>query len=885
VATGAPELVLVSGYAGIGKSSVVNELHRVLVPARGLFASGKFDQYKRDIPYATLAKALQTLIHQILGKSDAEVNRWRNAFREALGPNGQIIVNLIPELELVIGEQPPVSDLSPRDAQNRFQMVFRRFLGAFARAEHPLALFLDDLQWLDSATLELLKYLITESDARHLLLLGAYRDNEVSASHPLTQMLEELHKGGAAVQAIVLRPLSMVDIHQLIVDSLQCEPERAEPLAELIHQKTGGNPLFAIQFLTALAEEGFLAFESSVGTWSWNLPSIRAKGFTDNVVDLMAEKLGRLPDNTQEALQQLVCLGNSAGIATLKMVRGDSEEGLHAVLWEAVRAGLVSRLDGVYAFMHDRVQEAAYALIPEYVRPHRHLRIGRSLVAKIAQDDIEPNIFDIVNQLNSGSALISDPREKELVAELNLRAGRKAKASAAYASACIYLSAGMGLVGCNAWERRYELAFGLWLERAESEYLNGNFDEAEGLITELLDRASSKVDKVAAYRLRILLHLTRAEFRQAVEHGLQCLRLFGIEVPAHPTREDVQAEYQRIYQKLGNRSIESLIELPLMTDPALQAAMGILSVIAAPAFNTDINLMYLFFCQMVNATLEYGTTGASTHGYAELATILGPVFHRYLDGYRFGKLACTLIEKYGFNTYKTKVYFCMQRAMLWTQPIRSAIDFIRRAIDAGIETHDMVFACFSWNHLVTGLLLQGVRLDEVGRESQNGIDFVRKVKMRDEDAILRFQQRFILTVRGEMAVSAGAADAQFNEQSVEAEFTARKPFTAFYYWTLKLQLKVHLGRLRYCDSGGPKSQGPALVGRTTHPVSRLLLLQRAHRHGALPKNGCGQAFRNARSGQPIPEVAPGMGGELSGNIPGQIHPGIGRACAHRRSGT
>ena len=305
--------------------------------------------------------------------------------------------------------------------------------------------------------------------------------------------------------------------------------------------------------------------------------------------------------------------------------------------------------------------------------------------------------------------------------------------------------------------------------------MNGNFDEAEALIAELLDRANSKVDKVAAFRLIILLHLMRGEHPQAIDRGLECLRLFGIEMPAHPTREHVQFEYQGIYQQLGNRSIESLIDLPLMTDPEMHAAMGVLSVIAAPAFNTDINLMYLFFCQIVKTTLKYGTTGASTHGYAELATILGPVFHRYIDGYRFGKLACSLIERYGFNTYKTKVYFCMQRAMLWTQPIGSAIDFIRLAIDAGGESHDVVFASFSWHHLITGLLLQGVRLDEVWRESQNGIDFVRKVKFRGKDGIPQSQRRFILTVRGETDF----ADTQFNPQSFETLFGEQKPSRSF----------------------------------------------------------------------------------------------------------
>jgi len=785
-----PGLALVSGFSGIGKSSVVNELQKVIVSPRGIFIAGKFDQHWRDIPYATLAQAFQTLVRQILGKSEDQVGQWRKDIVQALGPNGQLIANLIPELELIIGKQPPVPELPPEETQNRFQAVFRRFFCVFAQKEHPLTLFLDDLQWLDVATLSLIEHLLSHADVKHLLIVGAYRDNEVSPSHPLMLTLDSIRNAGVIVDEIVLKPLSFEDVNHFIADALRCQRVRSQSLARLVHKKTAGNPFFVIQFLTALVEENLVEFDAHKTEWQWDVAQIHTRGFTDNVVELMAGKLKRFSDITQEALKQLACLGNVAESDTLALVYGETEKAMHAALWEAVHAGLVFREDSAYKFLHDRVQEAAYALIPKELRAQLHLRIGRSLIAKMNQGEIEDKIFDIVNQLNSGRSLISDLHEKDLVAGLNLRAGTKAKASAAYDSACIYLSSGMELMGSDAWERRYDLAFRLWLERAESEYLNGRFDEAEGLIAELLERGRSKVDKVAAYRLRILLHLMRAEYRQAIDSGLECLSLFGIEMPAYPTREDVRVEYERIRQKLENRSIESLIDLPLMTDPEMQAAMGILSVIAAPAFNTDINLMYLFFCQMVNASLEYGTTGASTHGYAELATILGPVFHRYIDGYRFGKLACRLIEKYGFNTYKTKVYFCMQRAMLWTQPIRSAIDFIRLAIDAGVETHDIVFACFSWHHLVTGLLLQGVRLDDVWRESQNGIDFVRRVKFREEDGIVRCQQRFILAVRGQTTT----ADAQFNEQSFETDFAAaRRPFMAFHYWTLKLQAGYILG--------------------------------------------------------------------------------------------
>jgi PAS domain S-box-containing protein len=786
LARGRSELVLVSGYSGVGKSSFVNRLRRTLAPSMGLFASGKFDQFQRDIPYATVAQGFQSLVRQLLGKKDEEVIRWQDALRKALGPNGQLMVRLIPELELLIGKQPPIPDLPPQDAQNRFQMVFRRFLGVFARSRRPLVLFLDDLQWVDAATLDLIKHLVTEPDTRHLLLVGAYRQNEVNPTHPLSQMLAEIRESSAEVQEIALGPLSIEDVDQLVLDALHCEPQGARSLGQLIHEKTGGNPFFAHQFLTALSEEGLLSLEPGASAWSWDLQRIHAKGFTDNVVDLMAGKLERLPPGTQEALRQMACLGNIAAFPFLSIVLQDTEEAIVALLRNAMLAGLVHVSDASYTFTHDRVQEASYALIPEGLRAYYHLRIGRSIIGKMTHDEIEERIFDIVNQLNLGRTLISRLDEKDLVAELNLRAGKKANASAAYDSACIYLSAGMELLGRDPWERRRELAFGLWLERAEAEYLNGNFDEAGGLIADLLERANSKLEKVAAYRLRILLHLMKAEFQQAVDRALECLGLFGMEIPAHPTGQQVQAEYEKIWINLGNQSVESLTDLPLMTDPEMQAAMDILSLIPAPAFNTDINLLYLIFCRIVNASLKYGSTGASAHGYAELATILGPVFHRYLDGLRFGKLACNLIEKYEFDAYKAKVYFCMQRAMLWKAPIGSAIDFIRRAIDAGIETHDVVYACFSCGHLVTGLLLQGVHLEEVWRESQKGLDFVRKVRFRDFTGILLCQQRFILAMRGE--------EASFDEENFEARLAAEPmPHFACHYWILKLHACFLLG--------------------------------------------------------------------------------------------
>ena len=443
---GRPELVLVSGYSGIGKSATVNELHKALVPPRGLFASGKFDQYKRDIPYATLAQAFQSLIRTLLGKSDAELAAWRDALREALGPNGRLMIDVVPELKLLIGEQPPVVELPPQQAQSRLQLVFRRFLGVFARPEHPLALFLDDLQWLDAATLDVLADLLTQADAQRLLLIGAYRDNEVNSTHPLMLKLDAIRKAGAFVQEISLTPLARDDLGRLVADTLSCTPRRAAPLARLVHEKTGGNPFFAIQFISALADEGLLRFDHDAARWRWELDRLHAKGYTDNVVDLMVGKLTRLPVETQAALQQLACLGNVAEITMLSIVLGKSNEDVRSALWDALRLELVGHLEGAYKFTHDRVQEAAYSLIPERLRAEAHLRIGRLLAAHTPAEKREEAIFEIVNQLDRGAALVTSREEREQLAEFNLLAGQRAMATTAYASALTYLTAGAALL-------------------------------------------------------------------------------------------------------------------------------------------------------------------------------------------------------------------------------------------------------------------------------------------------------------------------------------------------------------------------------------------------------------------------------------------------------
>ena len=794
VTQGRSELVLVSGYSGIGKSSVVNELHKVLVPPRGLLATGKFDQYKRDIPYATLAQAFEMLVRQILAKSEAEVSHWRDALEEALGPNGQLIINLIPEVEFLIGKQPPVPDLPPREAQHRFQLVFRRFLSAFARPEHPLALFLDDLQWLDPATLELLERLMTDPDLRYLMLVGAYRDNEVISSHPLTQTLDAIRKAGASMEEIVLAPLRVDDVGWLVADALHSKRNAAQPLAQLVHEKTSGNPFFAIQFITALADEGLLRFDPDAAAWIWDLARIRAKGYTDNVVDLMVEKLRRLSGPTQEALKQLACLGNVAEIATLASIHGETKEVIHTALWEAVRSGLIFQEDSTYKFLHDRIQEAAYALIPESERATEHVRIGRVLVASMTGDGLAEHLFDVANQFNRGAALLIDRDEKAHVATVDLSAGRKARASAAYTSARGYFSAGMALLDEGDWDSHYELTFSLWLERAECELLSGNFEKAEQLIVELLQRGASKVDQAAIYHLKVRLHELKGEYPQAVDSALTCLRLFGVDLPAHPTLEQVQAEYETVWQTLNGRPIESLIDLPMMTDPELQAAMQVLTVVTPPAYFTDFHLFCLRACRMVKISLQHGTSDVSAHAYGYLGFILGPVFHRYGEAYRFAKLACDLVEKHGFIAQQAKVYYAMGTVAFWTQPISTAIDFTRRTFRSAIETGDLTYACYGAFQSVTGLLLRNDPLDAVWREAERALDFAREAKFGDAADINLSQQRFIATMQGRTATFSTFSDAQFDETTFEAQLTGdRMALMTCWYWILKLKARFLSG--------------------------------------------------------------------------------------------
>jgi PAS domain S-box-containing protein len=832
VKTGAPELVFVSGYSGIGKSSVINELQKSLIPPRGLFASGKFDQGKRGIPYATLAQALQSLIRRVLAQSDADLAVWRAAFSEALGPNGRLIEDVVPELKLIIGEQPPAPDVPPQEARRRFQVVLERFIQVFARPERPLALFLDDLQWLDAATLDFIEALI-RGDVRHLLIIGAYRDNELAPDHPLMGKLQAVRDAGMVVHEIALGPLTREHVAQLVADTLNSQPDHAAPLAQLVWAKAAGNPFFTTQFLTALADEGMLTFDDAHARWSWDVAAIRAMRYTDNVADLMFDRLTRLPLNTRRAVQSLACLGHSADVATLALVLGTTVDDAHGELWEAVRSELVARSRGSYRFLHDRVQEAAYALVPERDRSREHLRIGRLLVAHTPLERREETIFEIVHQLNRGATLIMSSDEREQLARLNLLAGKRAKASAAHAAALEYFTAGARLLPDAAWERHVELTFALEVNRAECEFVTGDLASAEERFAMVAARATHLVDEASVACLRIPLYTVLGRHERAVQIALSYLSKAGIACSPHPTNEEVREEQERLWQQIGSRPIESLFDLPLMSDPEIRGTMEVLSELLGPAYWLDQNLMDLLLLRMANLSIQYGNADASAVAFGYLGAVLGARFGRYADGYRFGLLGVDLVDKKRLDRAKPRVY---QNVATWVVPwvrhLREAGPLLRRAQDAAERWRPLpYYLMWAYSSLVAHGLASGDPLGDVQRDAEEAR---RRVPPRSHRTgavldVMTGQLGLIRTLRGETRVFGSFADEEIDEQLLDQHLQDEPALSpaACRYWIRKLQAHV------YSADHSRAADAATKAGRFLSTVSHHFLEAEYHFYSAL----------------------------------------------------
>ncbi|TCK88221.1 PAS domain S-box-containing protein [Paraburkholderia sp. BL9I2N2] len=791
-ATGRAALATVSGYSGIGKSSLVDSLRKPIVTKHGYFISGKFDQYQRDIPYATLTQAFGELVQQLLAESAARIAGWRQQLQAAVGVNGQLILDVLPKVELIIGTQAPVPALPPAEAQTRFRLVFRQFVTVFTSKAHPLVLFLDDLQWIDAASLALVEHLLTHPDTCYLMLIGAYRDNEVSRAHPLMKSLDAIHHSGTPVIDIQLAPLSAAHLNQLVADTLHAPHASCGPLTQLICERTESNPFFFIQFLDALHKEGLLRRDAQIQAWQWDLEQIKAKDFADNVVDLMLRKLRQLPIPAQEALQLAACLGNKFDLRILALVSGQAE--LEQQLAPAVRESLILRTHGSGKFLHDRIQQAAYSLVPEERRSEVHLRIGRVLLSNMTADELADHLFDVANQFNRGAALIKAPEERERVAELNLSAGTRAKAATAYASALAYFTAGDALVTEDGTNRHDALTFSLGFQRAECEFLNSYLTTAEQRLSMLSNRAANLIDKAAVACLRMALYMNAGQADRAVEVSLEYLRAVGVTWSAHPRKEEVQQEYKQLWQRMGSRSIEQLLELPLMTDPVCRATLDVLTAVQPPAHATDMNLYCLVAGRMANLSLEHGNSDGSGFAYVMLGMTLGPQFGDYESGFRFGKLGVDLVEKHRMDRFKARVYAGFGAFIVpWTAHIRSGRAILRLAFDTANQTGDLTFSGYCGNNLITNLLAAGDPLGDVQREAESGLEFARKMRFEFVADVMTAQLRLINGLRGLTPEFGSFNDAAFDEDRFEQHLAADPglALVACWYWIRKLQARFH----------------------------------------------------------------------------------------------
>ncbi|MBD1840370.1 AAA family ATPase [Coleofasciculus sp. FACHB-64] len=742
VSLGATEMMLVSGYSGIGKTSVVNEVHKPIVGVRGYFINGKFDQFKRNIPYAALIQAFSELMRQLLTESSEQIDIWKEKLEAALGENGQVIIDVIPEVELIVGEQPVLTQLGPSEAQNRFNRVFQQFIRVFCQKEHPLVLFLDDLQWADSASLKLIELLVTDPDSQHLLTIGAFRDNEVSPTHPLIQAVEKIQVLGAVVNNITLRPLDSDRVSLLVADTLHenVGTERGEKqnLSSLLFNKTQGNPFFLTQLIKTLYTEKLLTYNFSQGRWQWDIEEIQAVGITDyNIVELIARNIQKLPDATQQVLKLAACIGNQFNLDVLAIVNEKSQSATAADLWDALQTGLILPLSDAYKiplsfdqlqqetlvlddikisykFLHDRVQQAAYSLIPEFEKKSTHLKIGQLLLENTSPEEREENIFALVNQLNFGTELLNCQSQRDELAHFNLIAGRKASTATAYQASVNYLNIGLRLLAADSWICNYELTNKLYVSAAEAEYLNTNFEQSKILAEVALQNARTLLDRVNINEIKIQYYIAQNQLPEAIELGQQVLEMLEVPLEQEPS---------------PHLNVEDCYNLLEMTDPYKMAAMKILITISPPAFISSSAIALPIVYTMVKLCSQYGNSSLAIYGYSTYGLLLCGPMADIDSGYKFGKLAFHLLDKLYAKEIKSKIYSSYCACILhWKEHIKETIELLRQSIQSGLEVGDIEFACHSALFYCEHSFLAGEYLEIVTQKQANYIEMIGKFK-------------------------------------------------------------------------------------------------------------------------------------------------------------
>jgi PAS domain S-box-containing protein len=784
------EMMLVSGYAGIGKSALVQELHKPITAERGYFISGKFDQFQRNIPYSAITDALQKLVQQLLGESANEVKQWRSQLLTALKSNGQIISDVIPDIELIIGQQQPVPEVGATEAQNRFNRVFQQFIRVFCSEEHPLVIFLDDLQWADSATLNLIELMMTDTDTQHLLIIGAYRDNEMNASHPLMMTLEKLRKDGATLSQITLSPLALGAIAQLIADTLHSDLRNVRPLAKLVLRKTDGNPFFVNEFLKTLYAENLLNFDVEYLKWRWDAAQIESANITDNVVDLMLGNLKKLPTSTQQILQLAACVGADFDLSTLSIICESTPHEIFPDLVSAVQAGLImpiSELDEqllvqYYQFLHDRVQQAAYELIDAPQKRIVHLKIGRSLLAKRLLEPHSERLFEIADHLNHGVALVTHPDERDEIARLNLIAAQKAKTAIAHGVAKKYLAAGRAWQTESSWRTHYDLTLALYSETTEVAFLCGDFEEVESWAAIVLQDAKTVLDTVNAYEVKIQTDIAQNRPLRAINTALQVLQKLGIHFPEMPSQLDIQHELDTIISLLSEQQIEDLIRLPEMTDPEKLAAMRILSRITIVAYIAVPELMLLLVFKQVQLSIQHGNAYVSAFAYATYGLFLCGLVGDIETGYQFGKVALSLLSQPNTYSLKARIVFTVYGFIIhWKEHARELLQPYLEAYQSGLETGDLEYAGYCAYVYCLHSFIVGKELVGVEREIVLYGEAMHQIKQEISLPWLRLLQQSVFNLMHSSVNPSHLMGKFYNEENRLPQHEAINDETAIFY--------------------------------------------------------------------------------------------------------
>lgn len=741
--------MLIAGYSGIGKSVLVRELYKPITGSRGYFISGKFEQFQRNVPYSAIVDAFRGLMRQLLTEGEAQLNQWRETLLTALGPNGQVIVDVIPQVGLIIGPQPALPVLPPTEALNRFNLVFQNFIQAFSSADRPLVMFLDDLQWVDAASLKLMELMLVDAETHHLLAIGAYRDNEVDAAHPLTLALTQWRQRGASIDRITLAPLADRDVTQLIADTLQSDLAAVQSLSQLVMQKTRGNPFFVNEFLRTLHAEHLLNFDRETLSWQWDIQPIERMGITDNVVDLTIAKVQKLSDSTQLTLRLAACVGAEFSLDNLAIVCQTSIQEIFQDLKPAVQAGLIVPISDLdeqlliqdYKFGHDRIQQAAYALIDPAERQAVHLQIGRQWLHRWSTEEgaIAPeHLFDVLDHLNLGVEQVTQLEERLQIAQLNLQAGQKAKTATAYSASLNYLQAGIDLLPADCWMAQYDITLALYMNAMEVEYLSTHFDEAKALGTAILNHAHSVADRIAVYELIVQINIAQDEQATAIETGLQALELLGIPLVAFEPENQVDVP-----------TLEQLDQQPEMTDPAQLAALRLLIAITPPVHHVKPQLFPQVALTIINLCVTGGLSALAAYAYGIYGLFLCAVTKDIEPAYNSGKVALHLIEKYHAQELKCKVYMlfgifvcsCKEHA-------RDTLTPLKEGISSGLEVGDIEYVSYCIMAYCGQILLSGEPLELVDQNQTQYVDLLLKLKQEHCVAYTQIWRQLTMNLQG-----------------------------------------------------------------------------------------------------------------------------------------